>query len=136
MYVPISGTGICSDHTAPVVTTAYAISLSTVKVVFSEAVSNTAEILTNYQIANGILTVIHTASLDTVYLALKTPLTPGIAATLQIMNVQDTSFNHNAMAAAQMFQIRFGQIILKEYNIKDVTRINATTGVADSLNVY
>jgi hypothetical protein len=136
MYVPVKGTGICSDHTAPVVSAAYATSLTTVKVVFSEPVSNTAEILTNYQMTNGILTVIHTASLDTVYLSLKTALTAGVASNLQIMNIQDTSFNHNAMAAAQMFQIRFGQIILKEYNIKDVTGINATTGAADSLNVY
>jgi len=136
IFIPVSGTGTCGDHTAPVVDTAFAVSLSRIKVVFSEAVSITAETLTNYQIMNGISTAKRTTSLDTVYLTLTTPLQTAVAATLQVRNIQDTCINHNTMTLVQTFQVKYGQIKIKDYNIKEVTSINATTGQADSVNIY
>ena len=137
VYVPVSGTGVSTDHSAPVVDTAYAVSSTRIKVVFSEAVSATAEVLTNYQmLANVIASAKRTTSFDTVYVTITTPLQPAVASTLLIRNVQDTCTNHNVMPLAQTFQVKFGSIVIKNYTIKEVSGVNATTGVADSLNVY
>lgn len=101
-----------ADIIPPVVDTAFATSLSTVKVVFNEAVDNvTAETLTNYTGLAGIGTAVLNTGMDTVTLTLSTPLLDNVADTVCIANVEDTA--GNVMAASQCFRLLFstGDII-------------------------
>lgn len=96
-----------ADLTPPVADTAWAVNLSTVKVVFSEAMDNvTAETTTNYTGLPGIATAVLSTSLDTVTLTLSTPLTFGIPDTLIVSLVEDVA--GNPMAVAQNLPVIFG----------------------------
>jgi len=130
--VTVSGTG-SPDVTPPKADTAFATSLTIVKVVFSEPVDNTAEIALNYSGLGTITSAIRCPTLDTVTLTLVTSLSPGIPKTLSINSVQDTS--HNPMAGPKNFQIKFGTVPqAPTYKIIQVRGMNAN-GVPDSANV-
>jgi len=102
-------TGIpLNDLTPPTVFGAYATSLSSVNIRFSEAVNTTAENIANYTGLTSISSAVRNATLDTVTLSLTTPLQSGIPDTLTISNVQDTS--SNPMTIPQSFQVIFGAI--------------------------
>ena len=93
----------------PTVTKAYAISLSSVKVIFSEAVNSTADTVANYTGLGSITTALRSVTNDTVTLALATPLTPGIAETLTVANVQN--LGGTAMANPQSFPIIYNNTV-------------------------
>jgi|GEM_PF-1743311 len=104
---------IIPDTLAPHTDTAYATSLNTVQVVFSEAVDAiTAEDVANYTFLSAVAgSAILSTSLDTVTITLSTPLVSGIADSITIANVTDTA--GNPMALAQKYRILFGSIILQ-----------------------
>jgi DNA/RNA endonuclease YhcR with UshA esterase domain len=139
MFVPVSGTGTCGDHTPPRVDSAMAVSSTSVLVYFSEAVDNTAE-LNNSYLFNPTLTiasVVRSASLKVATITLTTPIAVGTTYTLGVRNViRDTCINHNVMTTLQTFPIRYGTVKITNHNISEVTSVNATTGQTDSLNVY
>ncbi len=96
------------DVIPPTVLEASAISFSTIKVRFSEAVDTTAENIANYTGLASISSAVRNATLDTVLLTLATPLLSGVPDTLIISNVRDTS--NNPMSVPQSFQVIFGAI--------------------------
>jgi len=133
--VNVDGEGISDDTVAPGVTTAFAVSLSSVKVVFSEAVDTSAENIANYTGLGTINTASLSATKDTVTLKLTTALSPGIEKTLTIDKIKDTCYNHNTMKKSQSFKVKYGTIPQSPtYNIGQVTTNNAT-GNPDSINV-
>ncbi|KAF5036577.1 Lamin Tail Domain protein [anaerobic digester metagenome] len=101
---PGQGCVVPVDNIPPVVDTAFATDLSTIKVVFNEVVDNvTAETIANYTGLAGIGSATLNASMDTVTLALSTPLLDNVADTVCISGVEDTA--GNVMAAAQCFRV-------------------------------
>ena len=100
-----SNYSVSIPNIAPTVSAAYATSLSSVTVVFSEPVSAaTATNSANYTGLGSVTPTLNTAQ-DTVSLALTTPLANGDSTTLTINNVQDTS--GNALASSQAFSVRY-----------------------------
>ena len=133
--VSLNGTGISPDSFPPVPDTAFATSLTTIQVVFNEAVDTTAELLANYTGVGTINKATRNATLDTITLKLTTALSPGIPKTLTVKNIQDTSSNHNKMTASQNFMVKFGKVPQPpDYTISQIKGVNAN-GVADSVNV-
>ncbi|MFH0893911.1 MAG: lamin tail domain-containing protein [Bacteroidota bacterium] len=116
-----------SDMIPPVVNSAWATSLSNVKVVFSEPVDITAENVANYTGLGTLTSAIRLVRLDTVVLTLSTPLTMGVPDTLYINNVQDTSSNHNPMAAQQMFIVIYGAVDIIPPTVLTVTPVSLNT---------
>jgi len=113
------------DVTPPVVDTAWAASLSMVKVTFNEVVDNvTAENIANYTGLPGITTAVLSTSMDTVTLTLSTPLTFGVPDTLIVNNVADTA--GNIMTIAQNLPVVFG--------VLDVTPPTALNAWAQTLS--
>jgi hypothetical protein len=94
-----------------VVLHAWATSLSTVKVAYSEAMDQTtAENVSNYAFISAVAgTAVLSASLDTVTLSLSTPLISGVADTITIDNVTDST--GNPMLVAQSFPIVYGSVV-------------------------
>lgn len=114
-----------TDVTPPVVDTAYAVNLSTVMVVYNEAMDEiTAETTGNYTGLAAIGSATLNSSLDTVTLSLSTPLSLGIADTLCIANVEDTA--GNALATSPCFRLIYGVI--------DVTAPTALNAWPEDLN--
>lgn len=111
-----SGTNVAIDDVviepliqqAPFVDTAYATSLTTVKVIFSEIVNVTAENISNYTGLGTIVSAPRTIWRDEVTLSLSSALQVNVAKTLTINNVQDSA--GNAMLAPQSFQIKYSNI--------------------------
>lgn len=96
------------DTTAPEVLSAAAVDANTVVVVFSEAVSATAENTANYTGLGSISSATRSAELDTVTLALGSALTSGQVYTLTISGIEDTS--GNVMSVAFTGYIYWGTI--------------------------
>ena len=111
---PLAGCTIIippADTTHPVVIHAWATGLSTVKVSFSEAMDQTtAENIANYTFISAVAgTAVLSTSLDTVTLSLSTPLVSGVADTITIDNVTDST--GNPMLVAQSFPIVYGAVL-------------------------
>jgi len=113
------------DVTPPVVDTAWATGLSTVKITFNEVVDNvTAENIANYTGLPGIATAVLSTSMDTVTLTLSSPLTFGVPDTLIVNNVADTA--GNPMTVAQSLPVVYG--------VLDVTPPTALNAWAQTLS--
>ncbi|HBG69398.1 MAG: hypothetical protein A2W93_15520 [Bacteroidetes bacterium GWF2_43_63] len=103
---PGQGCVVPVDNTPPVVDTAFATNLNTVKVVFNEVVDNiTAETIANYTGLAGIGAASLNATMDTVTLTLSTPLLDNVADTIHIAGIEDTA--GNVMATTQSFRLIF-----------------------------
>ena len=98
--------GIIVDTIPPVVTNAFATSLTEVKVVFNEVVNATAEDVGNYTGLGAIASAVRSMYWDTVTLSLSVPLQICVFDTLTVENVEDTS--GNVMASPQDFTVIFG----------------------------
>lgn len=118
---------ITNDTIPPVVNSATATSLTTISVVFNEAVSTTAENTANYTGVGTITSATRNASLNTVTLILATALTNGTVYTLTVANVQDTS--SNVMANSQTFNIFFNagsaNLMFTEIMYNDVSDLDS-----------
>ncbi len=97
------------DVTPPLVSNAYAVNNTIVKVVFNEAVNNTAELNANYTGIGAFASATRNSLQDTVTITLSTPLSNGVTYNLIIANVQDLALN--PMAAPQQFQLMYNSSI-------------------------
>jgi len=91
------------DTISPIVVSAMALSDTTIKVVYSEAVDTTANNINNYTGIAGISSAMLNAASTEVMLSLSTALVSGQAYNLTINNVKDSS--QNIMDSAQTFAI-------------------------------
>jgi len=92
------------DIFKPVVLEPDVLSADSIELIFSEPVSETAEDIANY-IFSPIITVssaTRTATLDTVYLVLTTPLESGVQYALTISNIEDLNGNVMDVAALEV----------------------------------
>lgn len=126
-----------SGITPPMVLNAHIVDLSNVMVVFSEAVSSTAENTANYTGLGAIATAVRSASLDTVMLNLASPLIIGDAYTLTVDNVEDTS--GTAMALPQSFNFLFNNtiagLVITEINYNDPSS-GASADTLEYIEIY
>ncbi len=123
---PGQGCEIPDDLTPPVVDTAFATDLNTIKVVFNEVVDDvTAETVANYTGLAGIGTATLNVAMDTVTLALSTPLIDNVADTVHIAGVADTA--GNVMAASQSFRVI--------YSVNDIVPPTAIAAWAETHSV-
>ncbi|HPS84026.1 MAG TPA: lamin tail domain-containing protein, partial [Bacteroidales bacterium] len=103
---PGQGCVVPVDNIPPVVDTAFATNLNTIKVVFNEVVDNiTSETIANYTGLAGIGAASLNATMDTVTLTLSTPLLDNVADTIHIAGIEDTA--GNVMATTQSFRLIF-----------------------------
>ena len=126
--IVITGVSVV-DLTPPTVLNAFATNLTNVKVVFSEAVDNTAEVITNYTGLGIIFSAIRNVTLDTVSLTLSTPLQAGVTYTLTISNIKDII--GNVMTTPQSFEIFYNSTIA-EIAITEIM-YNDPSAYSDSL---
>ncbi|MCF8297715.1 MAG: lamin tail domain-containing protein [Saprospiraceae bacterium] len=111
------------DSIPPIVTNVYALSPTSIKVEFSEAVDISAENTANYTGLGAIISAVRNVNYDYVTLTLSTPLVNGASNTLTVNNIMDA--NNNIMPAAQYFTFIFNNsqadIVITEIMYNDQT---------------
>lgn len=124
------GIGGGVDVTPPTVSSATALTATTVRVTFSEPVSQaTAQNVANYTIAGNTISSAVLSGGNIVTLTLGTALTPSTNYTLTINGVADIASTPNVMTVAQDFVINF--VVNNVANIAELK-----TKVADNTTVY
>jgi hypothetical protein len=94
----------------PVVNAAYIIDLSNIAVIFNEAVNSTAQITSNYTFSGGsVNNITLSATSDTAFLVLTTPIINGNSYSLTVQDVEDIT--STPMAAPQTFNFLFNNSI-------------------------
>jgi hypothetical protein len=129
----VSGTGISDDLTKPQVVDAYAQDINTFKVVFSEAVSLTAELKKNYSFipVMSLDTAYRDASLKIVTLIPTLPLQKGVPVYITVDTlITDTCSNFNYLATHAPFEL----FIPAELSINEI--FAKSTTMDDFIEIY